>query len=49
MPHDVLWRDVHKVDVWELSAFPRKYHSSSESKTSWKYSVIELGTAALDR
>ena len=23
MPHDVLWRDIHKVDVWELLAFPR--------------------------
>jgi len=48
MPHDRLWRDVHKVNVWELLAFPKKYHSSSESKTSWKYSVRGLGTAVLD-
>jgi len=22
MPHASLWRDLHRVDVWELSAFP---------------------------
>jgi hypothetical protein len=24
MPHAALWRDLHRVDVWELSAFSKK-------------------------
>ena len=23
MPHDTMWRDLHRVDVWELLAPPR--------------------------
>jgi len=49
MPHAALWRDLHRVDVWELSAFPRKCPSSSEAKTSQRFSIRELGTAAHDR
>jgi hypothetical protein len=30
MPYASLWRDLHRVDVWELLAFPTKWHSISE-------------------
>ena len=49
MLYDALWRDVHRMDVWELLAFSTRWHSPSEAKTSRKLSMRESGMAARDR
>src|SRR6266550_4687302 len=45
MPHDALWRDLHRGDVWELLALPTRWHRFSEAKTSRKFSMRESETA----
>ena len=32
MPRHALWRDLHRVDVWELLTFPREWPDTSDGE-----------------